>query len=146
MKRWTWKMIGMQVLWGVLAFLIVVHVRVITTMMLHPFAGNEFHHIFAYSGGNIGVAVRVLGEYILSASLAAALLILCRWPGDWRITALVTSFIVWQSWWRICMFPYQTLTCHHVCLTLLPVAAVGPLILPAAARFLIARRTRTRVS
>ena len=87
-KRWTWKRIGIQALWGVLAFLIVAHIRVFATMMLHPFAGHEFHHIFAYSGGNVGVAVRVLGEYILSASLAAALLILCRWPGDWRITAL----------------------------------------------------------
>ncbi len=69
-KRWTWKKIGMQVLWGVLAFLIVAHVRVFATMMLQPFGGHEFHHIFAYSGGDVGVAVRVPSEYILSASLA----------------------------------------------------------------------------
>ncbi len=143
MRFWTWKKIGMQVLWAVLAFLIVAHVRLIATMLLHPFGGHEFHYIFAYSHGNIGVAVRVLCEYILSSSLAASQLILCRWPGDWRITALVACHIVWHSWWQICIFPYQSRTSHLICLALLPLAAVGPLILPAAAHFLMARRAHT---
>ncbi len=48
--------------WGVLAFVIVMHVRMFVPLVLHPFGGHEYHHVFAYSGGRMDVALCVLAE------------------------------------------------------------------------------------
>ena len=133
-----------QIGWGVLAFVIIAHVRVFTTLILHPFGGYEYHHIFAYSGGTVHVALRVLAEYILSTSVAASILVLLRYPGNWRVLAALASCIVWQSWWGICLFPHQTATFRYMCFALLPVAGFVPIGLVFAAHLLSDRIRRPK--
>jgi hypothetical protein len=64
-----------QILWSILAFLIIAHVQVFATMLLHPMAGNEFHHIFAeLGGGRVDVALLVFVEYVGITPAVALLL------------------------------------------------------------------------
>lgn len=109
-----------KVCWVLLAFIIVLQISVLVTVMFHPIGGAEYHEIFAYSnGGRLDVALRVYAEYIITGCALVSLLILFRYPLSWLSLSITTFFIVWFRWRGICYFPYQSIEFHKVCKLLL---------------------------
>ena len=105
------------ILWAILAFVIILQVHILALMLLHPVGGNEFHEIFAYSGGGRwAVARSVFSEYVMIDLVVAVLLIFFRYPLHWIIVIVIAAAITWLSWLRICLFPCQSASFHHACL------------------------------
>jgi hypothetical protein len=109
-----------KVLWAILAFIIILQLNVLVTLVLHPIGGGEYHEIFAYSNsGRIDVALRVYAEYIIIACVLNILLILLRYPSNWILLSIINFFTTWFQWRGICYFPYQSIEFHKACKTLL---------------------------
>lgn len=105
------------ILWSFLAFFIILQLHIFAMLVLHPVGGEEFHEIFAYSGGGRwDEARRVLTEYVMIDSVIAFLLIFFRYPLHWVIVVAIATAIAWLNWLRVCLFPYQNASFHHACL------------------------------
>ena len=109
-----------KVFWAILAFIIVLQLNVLVSIMFHPICGGEYHEIFAYSsGGRLDVALRVYAEYVITACVFTVLLILIRYPSNWLLLSIINFFTTWFRWWNICYFPYQSIEFHKACKPLL---------------------------
>lgn len=112
------------ILWSFLAFFIILQVHIFAMLFLHPVGGQEFHEIFAYSGGGRwDVALRVFAEYVMIDSAIAFLMIFFRYPLHWFIVIVIASAIAWLNWLRVCLFPYQSAGFHRAslaCLLIIP--------------------------
>ena len=109
-----------KVLWAILAFIIVLQLNVLITVVLHPIGGGEYHEIFSYySGGRLDVALRVYVEYVITACVIIVLLILFRYPSNWLLLSIINFFTTWFRWWSICYFPHQSIEFHKSCKLLL---------------------------
>jgi len=105
------------ILWSFLAFFIILQIHIFAMLFLHPVGGQEFHEVFAYSGGGRwDVARRVFAEYVMIDSVIAFLMIFFRYPLHWFIVIVIASAIAWLNWLRVCLFPYQSVNFHHACL------------------------------
>ncbi len=93
--------------WFFLAFTIVVHTQELIIRFLHPVGGGIFHEIFAYSGGRVYMARKVLKEYLIVDSVILVTLIICNYPLNGVVLSLLVSAIGTLSWWLVCTFPYQ---------------------------------------
>jgi hypothetical protein len=131
MKKSLWTRIGMinwrstgilivkQILWSVLAFIIIAFVHTTATTALYPYGGNEYHAIFSdFSGGRLNVAYRVYIEYAAIASVLVFVMIIFRYPAHWFIVLCIGSWIAWKRWFDLCFFPYQSEHFHDVCVRL----------------------------
>jgi hypothetical protein len=93
--------------WFFLALTIVVHTQELIIRFLHPVGGGIFHEIFAYSGGRVYMARKVLKEYLIVDSVILVTLIICNYPLNGVVLSLLVSAIGTLSWWMVCTFPYQ---------------------------------------
>jgi len=108
------RKLAAQALWAVLASFFVAYAQLFVALGLHG-VGGECHAIFAYSsGGRPDVARRVFLEYVGSVSVAAAALILLRYPGHWLVTTLLAAAIAWCRWRQIVWFPLQSTELHEL--------------------------------
>lgn len=125
-------------------FLCLVFVQRISLAAVFPFAGGEFHAMFAHTGGQgyQPAALLTWASSTLALGLTSAALVLLI-PVRWWVVALVASGVGLLHWWDVVTWARQSsefnLQAWLLLLTL-------PLALFAVAGFASALRRRARVS
>lgn len=90
----------------------------------YPFAGGEFHAIFAYPRGTFDVARGVFLTYLVTTAVFTSLAVLLASRSAWWGIALVASAVCLEAWWRICSFEYSIPAIRGPAMRLLPVIPV----------------------
>jgi len=87
----------------------------------YPFAGGEFHAIFAYPRGTFDVARGVFLTYLATTAVFTSLAVLLVSRSAWWAIALVASAVCLEAWWQVCSFEYSIPPIREPAMRLLPV-------------------------
>ncbi|HEY0152792.1 MAG TPA: hypothetical protein VGB92_12400 [Longimicrobium sp.] len=87
----------------------------------YPFAGGEFHAIFAYPRGTFDVARGVFLTYLITTAFFTSLGVLLLSRSAWWGIALVASAVCLEAWWQVCSFEYSIPAIRGPAMRLLPV-------------------------
>lgn len=84
-----------------------------------PFGGGEFHAMFAYTdAGRLSAAVRAFSAQVGALCVAAAGLIVARYPLPWWAIAATTSAAGALYWWEVVSWEPQSHAFHTAVIAL----------------------------
>jgi hypothetical protein len=111
-----------------------------------PYAGGEFHAIFAYSDGRLPAAYLAFRVYVGTVCAVAALLVAVGYRLPWGVVALAAAVTAGRYWWHVYTWPRGQSEAFHRTAGLLLIAI--PLITFAAcgAAHSLRRRVLARIA
>lgn len=106
----------------------------VASSIAFPFGGGEFHAMFAYTDeGHLPAALRAFYVQTGALWLAAALLVVARYPLPWWGIAAVSAVTGVWYWWGVVSWEPQSRGFHLAVLGLMAVIPVGAVAVSAIA-------------